>query len=190
MSSSVALYERTRAKLFVKSPRSPVTSASSDASGALSSRWIRGAAAEPQQARLRRSASVDEHARADAERAEPAARLRLDDAADREPLRANAKRVADRELELRQQLRPHQDAEVLEQRVSKALAAGELHARRSTESRARPRAAPPSASCASPRPRRAPWSRFRPTSSARRAGRAQPLVDRAHRLRLRARGCW
>ena len=53
---------------------------------------------------------VDEHARAEAERAEAAAGLGGDHAANLERLRADEDAIADAQVELRQQLRPHERA--------------------------------------------------------------------------------
>ena len=74
---------------------------------------IAGAAAERQQARLLQVGEIDQHARAEAERPDAAARLLRDDAADRERLAADQEPIADGDAELRQQLRPDQRAATL-----------------------------------------------------------------------------
>ena len=76
-----------------------------------------GAGAERQQAGARQVGVVDEDARAERERADAAARLRRDDAANLERLRADQELVADAQIELRQQFRPHERAAVAQQRV-------------------------------------------------------------------------
>ena len=75
---------------------------------------------------------VNQHTRTEAERAERASGLERDDAANDELRLANRDRVADREAELRQQLRPHQRAVVFEQRmrVRPAVLQGELAVKR------------------------------------------------------------
>ena len=87
----------------------------------------RGTAAEADETRLLEVGEVHEHTRADAEGAEPPARLRDDDAANGEPFRSDRQRVADLDVQLRQQLRTHEHAEVLEQRVTVGPIVGELH---------------------------------------------------------------
>ena len=70
----------------------------------------RGAAAERQQAGRLEIGAVDDHARAERERADAAPRLGGDDAANLERLRSDQDAVADLQAELRQQLRPDERA--------------------------------------------------------------------------------
>src|SRR4029450_5997183 len=86
-----------------------------------------GTAAEAQETRLLEVGEVHEYARADAEGAEPPPRLREDPAANGEPFRSDRQRVADPDVQLRQQLRTHENAEIFEQRVTVASIVGELH---------------------------------------------------------------
>ena len=68
-------------------------------------RCVRGAAAERQQPGARQVGEVDDHARPEAEVADPAAGLGRDDAANREALGPDEEAVADRHAELRRAAR-------------------------------------------------------------------------------------
>ena len=76
-----------------------------------------GAAAEAEQPGRRQVGVVDQHARAEAEAADPPPRLALERGANRERRLADRDLVAHLHAERRQQLRPHDDAVVLQQRV-------------------------------------------------------------------------
>ena len=84
------------------------------------------AAAEAEQRGRLKVFEVDEHARPEAERSSPAARLGRDDAPDREAGVADNHLVADGDIELREQLGPDQQAPPLQQRMRVRLATAEL----------------------------------------------------------------
>ena len=123
-----------------------------------------------QEAGLSQIVEIHHHARAEAERADAAARFLRDDAADGERHAADEQRIADGEAELREQLRPHQRAVVREHRVRELAPVLQEHLAVERKARLHARAARPCARPARPsRPAAAPSSPRRSSPGARRS---------------------
>ena len=80
-----------------------------------------GAAAERQQTGIQECLSIDQHSRAETEPSGPPSRLAVENAANREAAVADHELVADRDVELGQQLGPNQRATASQQSVRVGL---------------------------------------------------------------------